>query len=77
MQIFANFLTFFIIITLCRDRFGSCAIRSSERDNLQTALQPCIVYIIKRLQAMVSTIFVSNYSINLHDSSHRLTFLFL
>jgi hypothetical protein len=36
-----------------RNRFGKYAVMPSERTTLQKAIQPCIVYIIRRLQAML------------------------
>lgn len=38
-----------------RERFGPDAIRPSERTNLHHAIQPCIIYIVKRLQVMFGT----------------------
>jgi hypothetical protein len=42
-----------IIFEGIRERFGSCAVAPSERNNLQITLAPCIPYVITRLVAML------------------------
>jgi F-box and leucine-rich repeat protein 2/20 len=49
----ANFILQEDIFERIRETYGARAVRASERDNIQLDLQPCIVYIIKRLQTML------------------------
>lgn len=42
-----------ILYETITERFGPLAIRDSERTDLQLALEPCIVYAVRRLQTMM------------------------